>query len=223
MTIDDVVVRTVAMLGVVGITAALAWVLIGESPLSLPALFGAAIVGLVLGLVISFARVTNPAIILTYAAVQGVFVGLISKIYEDLYAGIVIQALAATFGIFFGMAAMYKFKVIRATPTFVKWVMGALIGVMVLMAANFLLAIFGAGGGEGLGLRSGGPIAIGFSLVCIGVAALTFILDFKAIEDGVNEGAERKYAWYASFGIVVGLIWLYLEILRLIGYLRGDD
>jgi uncharacterized YccA/Bax inhibitor family protein len=221
MTADDVVVRTLGLLAIVGIVGALSWGLIPrDSALTPLALFGALGVGLVLGLVISFKGITNPALIITYAAVEGVLVGVVSRYYEDLYAGIVMQAAAATFAIFFGMAALYKFRVIRATPTFVKWVTGALIGVVALMLVNFLLSVFGVNGGDGIGLRDGGPLAIGFSLLCIGVASLTFILDFKAIEDGVNAGVDEKYAWYASFGILVGLIWLYLEILRLLSYLR---
>lgn len=221
MTIDDVVVRTVMLLGVVGLFGAGAWFLVPESSALTPLiLFGSLGVGLVLGLIISFKGITNPPLILAYAAVEGVLVGIISRYFENLYSGIVLQAVAATFGVFFGMAALYKFRVIRATPTFAKWVMGALIGVLVLMAVNFLLAIFGVNDGAGLGLRDGGPLAIVFSLVCIGVAAMTFVLDFKAIDDGVQFGVEQRYAWYASFGILVGLIWLYLEILRLIGYAR---
>ncbi len=223
MTIDDVVIRTLGLLAIVGVVGALSWALI-PTGVSTLALFGAAGIGLILGLVISFKGITNPPLIIAYAAVEGVLVGVISRFFEAAYPGIVVQAVTATFGVFFGMAALYKFKVIRATPTFVKWVTGALIGVVALMLVNFLLAIFGVGGGEGLGLRdSSGDVnalAFGFSILCIGVAALTFILDFKAIEDGVNAGVEQKYAWYASFGILVGLIWLYLEILRFISYLR---
>lgn len=221
MTVDDVVVRTVAMLAVVGLAGAVSWVLIPDR-FAIVALFPVAIAGLVLGLVISFARITNPALILTYSAVEGVLVGVISKWYAAQYGGsIILQAVVATFAVFFGMAALYKFKVIRVTPTFAKWVMGALFGVLALMLVNFGLSIFGINDGSGLGLRSGGPLAIGFSLLCIGIAALTFALDFKAIEEGVAAGVDRKYAWYASFGIVVGLIWLYLEILRLLGYARN--
>ncbi len=216
MTVDDVVIRTVTLLGVVGLVGALSWVLVPEGAFSLGVLFAALGVGLVLGLIISFARITNPFLILTYAAVEGVLLGIVSRVYENQFEGIVVQAVIGTFAVFFGMAALYKFRVIRVTPTFAKWVMGALIGVVVLMLANFILSFFGVN----LGLRDGGPLAIGFSLVCIGVAALTFALDFRAIEDGVNAGVERKYAWYASFGILVGLVWLYLEILRLLGYAR---
>jgi len=221
MTVDDVVMRTIGLLAIVGIVGALAWRLIPrDSALAPLALFGAAGIGLVLGLIISFKGITNPPLIIGYAVVEGVLVGVISRYYEDRYDGIVLQAVAATFGVFFGMALLYKFRVIRATPTFVKWVTGALIGVLALMLVNFALSVFGVNDGAGIGLRDGGPLAIGFSLVCIGVASMTFILDFKAIEDGVNAGVDERYAWYASFGILVGLIWLYFEILRLLSYLR---
>lgn len=219
MTIDDVVVRTTYLLAVVGVFGAIGWFVLPDT-ISTGVAIVAAMIGLVLGLVISFAGLTNPALITVYAAAEGLFLGVISQAYNDAYSGIVIQAVAATFGVFFGMAALYKFKVIRVTPTFTKWVIGALIGVTVLMLVNFGLSIFNVNEGTGLGLRSGGGTAIIFSLICIGIAALTFALDFKSIQDLAAAGADRKYAWYAAFGIIVGLVWLYLEILRLLGYLR---
>jgi uncharacterized YccA/Bax inhibitor family protein len=220
ITVDDVVLRTVITLSVVGVFGAIGWLVLPDS-VSLGVAIVAAMVGLVLGLVISFMGLKNPALILTYAAAEGLFLGVISEAYEGRYSGVVIQAVVGTFGVFFGMAALYKFKVVRVTPTFVKWVVGALIGVMALALVNFLLAIFGVSGGDGLGLRSGGTVAILFSLLCIGIAAFTFALDFKTVEDLVASGADQKWAWYASFGIVVGLVWLYLEILRLLGYVRN--
>jgi uncharacterized YccA/Bax inhibitor family protein len=217
MTVDDVVVRTVALLAVVGAAGAAAWVLVGDKAVAGPLAFGAAMIGLVLGLIISFRQVTNPAVLFTYAAVEGVFVGLFSGFLELRFPGIVVQAAVTTFAIFFGMAALYRFKVLRATPTFVKWVTGAVIGVFALMLINLFASFFVSGG---IHLRDGGRSAIIFSLICIGIASLTFILDFKIVEDGVRAGIDRKYAWYASFGIVVGLVWLYLEILRFLSYMR---
>jgi uncharacterized YccA/Bax inhibitor family protein len=219
MTIDDVVMKTLSLLAVVLVTGAASWVLL--PPVLAPvALFGALGIGLVLGLVISFKQVTNPVVIMAYAAVEGVLLGQISKYYEAQFNGIVLQAVVGTFAVFAGMAALYRFRVIRATPKFQKWLLGALIGVLALMAINFLLAIFGVNNGAGLGLRDGGPLAIVFSLVCIGVAALTFINDFAIVEEGVAHGVERRFGWFAGFGILVGLVWLYLEILRLLSYLR---
>jgi uncharacterized YccA/Bax inhibitor family protein len=215
MTVDDVVMKTLTLLGVVLVAGAVSWAMI--PPLLAPiALFGALGIGLVLGLIISFKQVTNPVAIMAYAAVEGVLLGQISKYYENAYPGIVVSAVIGTFAVFAGMAALYKFRIIRATPKFTKWLFGAMIGVIVLMAANFILAMFGVN----LGLRDGGPLAIVFSLVCIGVAALTFIQDFAVVEDGVARGVQRRFGWFASFGILVGLVWLYLEILRLLSYLR---
>ncbi|GAA0730139.1 Bax inhibitor-1/YccA family protein [Dactylosporangium roseum] len=223
MTLDDVVVRTVALLAITGIVGAGAWVLLpAGSAATAIALIGSVVAGLVLGLVIAFARVTNPAVIIAYAALQGVALGLFSRQYESFYDGIVIQAVIGTFGIFAVMAVLYKLRVLRATPRFTKMVVGALIGVVVLSLANFLFYLFDVN----LGLREYsatgkvGWLPIVFSLVVVVVAALTFILDFDAVEQGVRYGLPEKYAWYCSFGILVGLIFLYYEILRLLSYLR---
>lgn len=218
MTIDDVVIRTVALLGITGLFGALAWALVPES-LTMAGWIVAAMTGLVLGLVISLAQVSNPLVIGAYAVVEGVFLGLVSRTYESLYSGIVLQAVIATFGVFFLMALAYKAKVIRATPKFVRGVIAAMLGVFALMMVNLVLAIFGVN----THLRDGSPIAIGFSLLVIVIAALSFVLDFHQVEEGVRYGLPQRYAWVSAFGILVGLIWLYLEILRLLSYLQGDD
>jgi uncharacterized YccA/Bax inhibitor family protein len=218
MTIDDVVVRTVALLAITGVAGALAWIMVPEG-LTLPLLLGAAMTGLVLGLVIAFARITNPLVIGAYAVVEGVFLGLVSEVFENAYDGIVLQAAIGTFGVFFLMAILYRARVIRATPRFVRGVIAAVLGVFALMLVNWVLALFGIN----THLRDGSGLAIVFSLVVIVIAALTFILDFHQVEEGVRYGLPRKYAWSCAFGILVGLIWLYLEILRLLSYFQGDD
>jgi uncharacterized YccA/Bax inhibitor family protein len=218
MTIDDVVVKTVTLLGVTGAMAAATWVLVPDALLGL-ALFGSMIVGLVLGLVISFSRMANPALVVAYAVVEGVFVGAVSKFFESAYNGIVLQAVVATFGVFFLMAVLYRAKAIRATPKFTRGLIAAMVGVFALMLINLVLSLFGFD----TGLRSGGPLAIGFSLICIVVASLSFILSFHEVEEGVRMGLPQRYSWVAAFGILVSLIWLYVEILRLLSYLQGDD
>jgi uncharacterized YccA/Bax inhibitor family protein len=135
MTIDDVVVKTVTLLGITGVSAAAAWVV--PDALLGPAWIGAAVVGLVLGLIISFSRMANPALVIAYAVVEGAFVGLISKFFESFYDGIVVQAVIATFGVFFVMAALYKARVIRATPKFVK-------GMIAVMAGLFAVMLMGS-------------------------------------------------------------------------------
>jgi uncharacterized YccA/Bax inhibitor family protein len=222
MTVDDVVVRTVSLLGITALTAALAWlVLPDDKALTSVALGGAVIVGLVLGLVISFKQITNPVAIGAYAVVEGVLIGVVSRWYATVYGnGIVLQAIVGTFGVFLAMAALYKFRVLRATPRFIKFVTGAVFGFLALAILNLGLGVFGVNGGHGLGLRDGGTMGVLFSLFAIGLAAMTFIVDFAVIEQGVEAGVERRYSWYCAFGILVGLIWLYLEILRLLGYAR---
>ncbi|HYN96487.1 MAG TPA: Bax inhibitor-1/YccA family protein [Pilimelia sp.] len=218
MTIDDVVVRTVGLLGITGLSAALAWTMVPNSVAG-PLMWGAVMVGLVLGLVISFARLTNPLIIGAYALVEGVFLGLVSRAFNEQYAGIVLQAVIGSFGVFFLMAMLYKARVIRATPKFVRGVLAAMVGIFAIIMVNLVLSLFEVN----TGLRDGGPLAIVFSLVVIVVAALSFILSFHEVEEGVRMGLPQKYAWSAAFGILVSLIWLYLEILRLLSYFQGDD
>jgi uncharacterized YccA/Bax inhibitor family protein len=218
MTVDDVVVKTVLLLGVTGISAVAAWNLIPNA-LAGAAWIGAAVVGLVLGLIISFMRVANPALVLAYAVVEGVFVGMVSKAYESFYNGIVLQAVVATFGVFFLMAVLYKVRAIRATPKFVRGMVAVIAGLFAVMLINLVLSIFGIH----TGLRDGGALGIGFSLLCIVVASLSFILSFNEVEEGVRMGLPARYAWTAAFGILVSLIWLYLEVLRLISYFQGDD
>ncbi|MEU1688685.1 Bax inhibitor-1/YccA family protein [Micromonospora sp. NPDC005707] len=218
MTLDDVVVKTVLMLGILGASAAAAWVLVPDA-LTGVAWIGAAVVGLVLGLIISFSRMANPALVVAYSIVEGVFVGMVSKTFDTLYDGIVLQAVVATFGVFFLMAMIYKARIIRATPKFARIMVAIIAGLFGVMLINLVLALFGVN----THLRDGSPLAIGFSLVCIVVASLSFVLNFAEIEEGVRMGLPQRYSWTAAFGIVVGLVWLYLEILRLLSYFQGDD
>jgi uncharacterized YccA/Bax inhibitor family protein len=177
----------------------------------------AALVGFVLALVITFKKVVSPPLIMAYAAVEGVFLGAISGIFNDRFSGIVIQAVIGTAAVFGGMLVVYKTGAIRVTPKLTKWVIGALIGVVGLMLVNLIAGFFVTGG---LGLRDGGPLAIIFSLICIGVAAFSFLLDFDAADQAIRAGAPAKFAWYIAFGLTVTLVWLYLEILRLLSYFR---
>jgi uncharacterized YccA/Bax inhibitor family protein len=220
MTIDDVVVKTVVLLGITGISAIAAWNLIPDTLLG-AAWIGAAIVGLVLGLIISFSRMANPALVVAYAVVEGAFVGLVSKFFQEIagYQDIVLQAVVATFGVFFVMAFLYRARVIRATPKFTRIMIAVMAGLFAAMLITWVLSIFGFN----TGLRSNGPIGILFSIICIVVAALSFILSFDEVERGIRMGLPQRYSWTAAFGILVSLIWLYLEILRLLSFLQGDD
>ena len=214
MTMDDVFTKTGLSFLVTVLAAAAIWALPGQTGwgLALPAVFA----GLILGLVISFRGIANPVATLAYAAIEGVFLGAISEAFNTVYPGIVIQAVLGTFGVFIGMLVVYKTGAIRVTPKFTRWLVGALVGALLLMVANFVLALFHVD----LGLRSGGGLAIAFSLLVIGIAALSLLVDFDMADEAIRRGAPAKFAWYVAFGLLVTVIWLYLEILRLLAISR---
>lgn len=221
MTVDDVVVRTVALLALTGVTGATAWTYLPEGWAGVAAL-GSALAGLALALVISIRRITNPVAIGGYAILQGVLLGVASRGFEAVYPGIVVQAVVGTFGVFAGMALLYGLRVLRATPRFTRMVVGALIGVVVLSLVNF--AVYLIAGRQALEVytTSGevGWLPYVFALVCITVGALTFILDFDLVQRSVRAGLPTQYAWYCAFGVLVGLVFLYWQILRLLSYIR---
>jgi len=218
MTLDDVVVRTGAMLAVLFAAGAVAWVL-APPDVATGLIIVGAMGGLGLGLYMAFTMRANAVTALLYSAFEGLLLGAISRAFEAAYHGIVIQALTGTVMVAAGMLIVYRTGSIRVTPRFTRVLVGATIGVFGLMIVNMIAYLFHPGG---LGLRDGGALAIIFSLLCIVVAAFNLVLDFDVIEQGIRRGADEKFAWYASFGLMVTLIWLYLEILRLLGYLRDN-
>jgi uncharacterized YccA/Bax inhibitor family protein len=211
MTIDDVVTKTGITLGVVAVGAVTTFVT-GLYALAFPA----AIVGLVLALIIMFKRNPSPPL--------GGISYIIGRALDNVVPGngiaVIGQAVIGTLGVFLGMLVVYKTGAIRVTPKFTKWITGAIIGVGVLMLFNLVLSFFNGGGG--IGIRSGGTIAIIFSLVCIGLAAFSFLIDFDAADQAIRAGVPAKYAWQIAFGLTVTLVWLYTEILRLLSYFNSD-
>ena len=214
MTVDDVVNRTGLLLAIAFATGAVTWAL----DLGFLA-FPAAIIGLVLALVIIFKQVMNPGVIMAYAAVEGVFLGGISHYFNNRYPGIVVQAVLGTAGVTAGVLALYKSGRIKVTPQFTKMVVGATIGFFVLIMVNLVAGFFTDGG---LGLREG-PLGIVVGLFAIGLASMNLVLDFDMVERGARQGLPTRYGWFAAFGIMVTLVWLYIEILRLLAILRGND
>lgn len=212
MTLDDVVAKTGMVLGTAIVTGGLT-AYFEAYALMIPAL----VVGLVLALVVIFKRSTNPALILSYAAAEGVLLGGITGWFNQVYPGIALQAVVGTLGVFGGMLVVYKTGAIRVTPKFTKMLFGAMIGVVILMVFNLLMGLFGVN----THLRDGGTLAIVFSVVCIAIAALSFLLDFDMIDKSLKVGVPEKLSWYFAFGLMVTLVWLYLEILRLLSYMRN--
>lgn len=225
MTIDDVVTRTAITLGTVVLGAVAAWWLlpVDEANLnkSYGIAFGAAIVAFVLSLIQSFKRKPVPALIVSYAAFEGVFLGVISSAVSTYIGpGVVMQAVMGTMCVFAGVLLAYKMRWIRVTRRFYGFVMAAAMGFMLLMVVNLLFAAFG--GGDGLGFRSGG-LGILFGVIGIVLGACFLALDFKQVEDGIAFGAPREESWLAAFGLTMTLVWIYLEMLRLLSILSGDD
>ncbi len=218
MTLDDVIVRTGAMLVVLFAAGGVAWTLAPSTATGGLIIVGA-MGGIGLGLYMAFTMRANAATALIYSAFEGLLLGAISRAFEARWHGIVIQAITGTVLVAAGMLVVYRTGAIRVTPRFTRMLVGATIGVFGLMVVNLIAYLFHPGG---LGLRDGGALAIIFSLVCIAVAAFNLVLDFDIIEQGIRRGAPQQFAWYASFGLMVTLIWLYLELLRLLGYLRSS-
>ncbi len=214
MTVDSVVERTAILLTIALATGAATWAL-GLGGLSFPA----ALVGLVLAMVIIFKQVTTPGVIMAYAAVEGVFLGGISQYFNAAYPGIVVQAVVGTAGVTAVMLGLYRSGRIRVTPKFTKMVVGATIGFFLLIMVNLVAGFFTDGG---LGLREG-PLGIVVGLFAIGLASLNLVLDFDLVESGARQGVPERFGWFAAFGIMITLVWLYIEILRLLAILRGND
>ncbi|MGV9776406.1 Bax inhibitor-1/YccA family protein [Streptosporangium sp. NPDC003464] len=216
MTIDDVVVRGFITLGTLTVSAAVAWAL----NLGIGAMIAGVLVGLVLGLIISFKQSMNPALILGYAVSYGVAVGVASHIYNDRFSGIVFQAVVGTALAFAATLVVYSLRIVRVTPKFTKFVVAAGLGLMGLMLVNWVATFFIA---DGIGIRSGGALAYVFSIAAILVGCFFLLLDFDSVEQGVRAGAPEKYSWLMAFGLTVTLVWIYLEILRLLSYFSSSD
>lgn len=223
ITVDDVVMKTGACLatalGVGTVTAiwAQSQIASGGTGAVYGAVFGGMIVGLVLALVVIFKKTPNPALILSYSAAEGVFLGAITGVFTVAFGNqIALNAILGTAGVFAVMLVVYRTGAVKVTPKFRKWITGAIGGAFVLMLANLVLGFFGVN----MGLRDGGTLAIIFSLVVIGIAAFSFLLDFDMADNMIREAVPAKWAWFVAFGLMVTLVWLYLEILRLLSYFQ---
>jgi uncharacterized YccA/Bax inhibitor family protein len=214
MTIEGTIDRTVILLGLVLVSSMVVWN--GYDTFAF-LLLPAAILGLVLGIFTIFKREYAPYTAPAYAVVEGAILGLISGYMNHMYPGIVIQAVSLTFGVFFVMLLLFRFRILQATEKFKIIVIAATGSIVLLYLADIVLGLFGHPVGF---IHESSLIGIGFSLIVIVIAALNLILDFDFIEKGAEHGAPKYLEWYAAFALLVTLIWLYLEILRLLGKMR---
>ena len=183
-----------------------------------PLMIGGAIGGLVLALITAFKKTWSPYTAPVYAVVEGVFIGALSVIFEARYPGVVMQAVGLTFGTMAALLLAYRSGLIKVTEKFKLGIVAATGGILLLYVANFAMSFFG----HSMGFINGSSaLGIGFSAVVVVIAALNLVLDFDFIESGVKAGAPKYMEWYGAFALVVTLVWLYLEILRLLSKLQS--
>lgn len=221
LTYDDVIVKTGGLLALLVVVAAATWNLApGIWPIG-------AIAGLVLGLVNAFKREPSPVLITLYTVAQGVFLGGISLAFQNLtFDGqstqpIVLQAVIATFATFGAALFLFKSGRVRVTPKFTRWLLVAMVGYLAYSLVNVVMMLFVES--DGFGPLRNGPIGVIAGLFAVGLAAASLIMDFDAIKRGVDQGVPNRFAWSAAFGLIVTLVWLYLEILRILAILQGRD
>ena len=183
-------------------------------------LIGCGIGGFIFALITIFKKEWAPITVPIYAALQGAMLGGISYMYNYLYDGIVTNAILLTVGILVSLLIAYRSGYIKATENFKLGIFAATGGIAIVYLVNFIMGFFGSGIGV-MNINNASPLSIGFSIVVVIIAALNLVLDFDFIEEGAERGAPKYMEWYGAFGLLVTLIWLYLEILRLLAKLNS--
>jgi uncharacterized YccA/Bax inhibitor family protein len=223
MTLNGTVNKTGILLICAFATAAWTWSLFVQSR-DMSSVSGLMLIGLIGGFICAmvtvFKKEWSPVTAPIYALLEGLVLGSLSAVFDLRYPGIAVQAVGLTFGTLFVLLLAYRSGMIRVTQKFRLGVIAATGGIMVFYLLEMVLGFFGF---HFATINGSGPIGIGFSLIVVGIASLNLVLDFDFIERGVQAGAPRYMEWYGAFGIMVTLVWLYLEMLRLLSKMRGRD
>jgi uncharacterized YccA/Bax inhibitor family protein len=221
MTVGGTASASMVLFALLLVSAAVGWIAVAEPQpgvLSFPPMaFVGAIIGFIAVMVTVFKPMTSHILGPVYAVGQGLFVGALSKMFDATYSGIVVQAVGTTLAVFGVMLFLYRTRILRVTDKFRRIVIGATLGVMVFYLASFVFSMFGANVSF---LSSSSGMGILFSLFVAGLAAFNLALDFDFIERGEAMGLPRRMEWFAALGLLVTLVWLYLEVLRLLAKLR---
>ncbi|MFV0407643.1 MAG: Bax inhibitor-1/YccA family protein [Propioniciclava sp.] len=221
MTLDDVITKTAITMGVLFLTAAITFMFLPVALVGITAV-GAAIAGFVTVMLVAFRRQINPAMVMVYSVIEGIFIGAFSKFFEIMFPGIVVQAVFATFIAAGATLFAYKFFNIKVTTKFRRIVTYSTFAFMGLVLINFVLALLGID----LGIRSvgGGPnwLAVLVSLVAVVLAVANLVMDFDYVEQGIRNRLPAVESWRAAFGLTVTMVWLYTEILRILSYFRSN-
>jgi len=215
---EDVIVHTVGVFLVAAIAAGFGWALVTTTP---GPVYMAGLAAFALSFAIGFSRVTRPALVLIFAALEGLALGGISNAYEARSHGIVAQALIGTALVFVTMLWLHRSGRLRATPRMQKVVMASIFAIIGLSLVNWLMYAFGGGGISIFNPGNGSLFSILFSVGVVIVASLMFTLDFAYIDSAIAAGAPKREAWRASYGLLVSFVWVYLELLRLLSKLNN--
>lgn len=220
MTYENTISKTVLLFVLVLGFGAVGWML---PMLALPAF----VVGLVLALVNIFKKEPSVPLIIGYAIAQGIFLGAISSTFEAMFPGIVSQAVIGTLAVFGVTLLLFRSGKVRTSPRMTKIVLIAMVGYLVFSLVNVGMMVFGATedpwGMRGATVLGGIPLGVIVGLLAVFLAAYSLVMDFEQIQNGVRNRVPEKWAWSAAFGLMVTLIWLYIEILRILAILRGSD
>jgi uncharacterized YccA/Bax inhibitor family protein len=222
MTLEGTATKSLVLLLLTVFAASFTWraVASGNTAIVGPATLIGGLGGFIVALITIFKPKVSPYTAPIYAVLEGLLLGGISSIYNARWAGLPLQAVGLTFGVFLAMLIAYRLGVVRATDKFRMGVVAATGGIAVMYLLSFVLGFFGV---QLNFLRDSSPLSIGISLVIVVVAALNLVLDFDFIERGVEFRAPKFMEWYGAFGLLVTLVWLYLEILRLLSKLQGRN
>lgn len=215
MTVDSAVNKSFLLFAILLFSSVLGWKM--ASPV---VLWGGAIGGLVLVIFTVFKMKYAPITAPLYAALEGLFVGAVSAFYAQLMSGIIFKAVALTFAVLFVMLFIYKSGLIKVTDRFRRGVIIATGAVLLVYVLNLLLSLFGI---QMPFLHEGGLLGIGLSLAIVAIASLNLLLDFDNFEKGAKQGAPKYFEWFCAMGLLVTLVWLYIEILRLLAILNSND
>ena len=221
MTYEGTINKVLILFALILSSATFTWIVGADNPgMATLMMIGGGITGFILVLVLIFTRPSNPEILMgSYALAEGMLIGGLTLFMESFYPGISIQAGMGTIGVFGLMFTLYRFRILQPTRKFVIGVMSAMGGIMLI----YLFSFFGSFIGLSVPfIHDSGPIGIGFSLVVVSISALMLIIDFGVIESGVKLGASKNMEWWGAFGLTLTLIWVYIEMIRLISKLRSN-
>ncbi len=212
--------KSLILLALCAFSATFTWMEVakGNTAIMMPALLVGGLGGFVMAMIVSFKPNTAPVAAPIYAVLEGLVLGAISALFNVRYPGLPQQAVLLTFAVALGVFTLYRMNILKATEGFRRMVVGATIGIAVFYLVNIVLSMFNVNLGYTM---SNSPIAIGINLVIAGVAAMNLVLNFDDIDNAVRMGAPKRMEWYGAFGLMVTLVWLYLELLRLLSRIQG--